>query len=216
MIGLAFTHATSRMKSPGSNREFFGTNPICFTAPMESEEPFCFDSAPTPIPFHKIKHHRETGSPLPAGSAADEHGNATTDPLKAAQLLPIGDYKGFGWAMMVDILSGLLSGMPVGRDISKMYGDLSEKRRLGQFFGAIRIDAFQPPDVFKKRLQTLAGEIRREPKQHESSENLVPGDPEKKMMKKRLEEGIPAGSSEMKKLNEIAAKFQISSVEVLP
>lgn len=216
MIGLAFTHATSRMKSPGSNREFFGTNPICFTAPMESEDPFCFDSSPTPVPFHKIKHHRETDSPLPTGSAADKYGNETTDPHKASQLLPIGDYKGFGWAMMVDILSGLLSGMPVGRNISKMYdSSFSKKRFLGHFFGAIRIDVFESPEIFKKRLQTLTEEVRREPKLDESSENMAPGDPEKKMMKKRLEEGIPASKQELEKLNMIAKKYEIQPVKII-
>ncbi len=216
MIGLAFTHATSRMKSPGSNREFFGTNPICFTAPMETEDPFCFDSAPTPIPFHKIMHHRETGSPMPRGSAADKYGNETIDPLKAVQLLPIGDYKGFGWAIMVDILCGLLSGMPVGRDISKMYGDpLSQKRFLGECYGAIRIDVFESPDIFKKRIQKLAEEVRREPKLEKTSENMVPGDPEKKTMKKRLEEGIPVDKHELEKLNMIARKFEIHPVKII-
>ncbi len=216
MIGLAFTHATSRMKSPGSNREFFGTNPLCFTAPMESEEPFCFDSAPTPIPFHKVKHNRETNSPLPTGSAADKYGNVTTDPHKAAQLLPIGDYKGFGLAMMVDILCGLLSGMSVGRDISKMYDDsLTEKRFLGQFFGALRIDAFESPEIFKNRLQQLAEAIRNEPKLDESSENMVPGDPEKKMMKERIAEGIPVDKLELERLNMIAGRFGVPPVEII-
>ena len=215
MIGLAFTHATSRMKSPGSNREFFGTNPICFAAPMESEGPYCFDAAPTPIPFHKIIHHRETNSPLPGGSAADKYGNETPDPHQAAQLLPIGDYKGFGWAFMVDILSGLLSGMPVGRDVSKMYADLSEKRYLGQFFGALRIDVFQAPEIFKKRLQKLAEDVRNEPKQNETSVNMVPGDPEKKMMKKRLEEGIPVSKDELEKINRIAREYNMPAIKIV-
>ncbi len=118
--------------------------------------------------------------------------------------------------MMVDILSGLLSGMPVGRNISKMYDDsLSEKRFLGHFFGAIRIDVFESPDIFKKRLQKLAEEIRREPKLDENSENMIPGDPEKKMMKKRLEEGIPINKDELEKLNAIAKKFGIQPVKIL-
>lgn len=212
MIGLAFTHATSRMKSPGSSREFFGTNPICFAAPMASEEPYCFDSAPTPLPFHKIMHHRQASLPLPRGSAADQYGNETTDPHRVSQLLPIGDYKGFGWAMTVDVLTGLLSGMPVGRNISKMYDDpLSEKRYLGQFFGAIRIDVFESPEVFKKRLQKLAEDIRGEPKLNEDSENMVPGDPEKKTMKRRLEEGIPISDHDLQKFNSLA-----ESIEILP
>ena len=151
---------------------------------------------------------------MPAGSAADKYGNATTDPHKAAQLLPIGDYKGFGWAMMVDILSGLLSGMPVGRNISKMYGDLSEKRLLGQFFGAIRIDVFQDPVIFKSRLQKLAEEIRNEPKINRDSENMAPGDPEKKMMSKRLKEGIPVNKHEMERFDDIAKRYNMRSLKI--
>ncbi len=212
MIGWAFTHATARMKSPGSNREYFGTNPICFAAPMESEEPFCFDAAPTPIPFHKILHHRETDSPLPEGSAADEQGIEITNPHRATQLLPIGDYKGFGWAIMVDILSSLLSGMPGGRGVSKMYGDMSEKRYLGHFFGALRIDVFESPEVFKERLQKLADSVRNEPRLNRESENLMPGDPEKIMMRKRLKEGIPIAEHEMKKLNQVFKEYGIQTI----
>lgn len=201
MIGLGFTHATSRMKSPGSNREYFGTNPLCFTAPMEKEAPFCFDSSPTKIPFHKIFHHREAGTQLPVGSAADRSGLETTDPLKAVQLLPIGDYKGFGWSMMVDILSGLLSGMPVGKDVTQMYGDLSQKRYLGHFFGCIRVDVFQPIKKFKIRLQELAEKIRREPIKDEEALNMIPGDPEKKFMKDRITNGIPIKEEDFNTLN---------------
>ena len=113
MIGLAFTHATSKMRSANGVRPFFGTNPICFTAPMLNEEPFCFDSAPTPITANRVNQHREAGMALPERCAADQHGVETTDPMQAVQLLPIGDYKGFGWSIVVDILCGLMSGMPV-------------------------------------------------------------------------------------------------------
>ena len=203
MIGLGFTHATPRMKSPSSKREFFGTNPLCFTAPMEKEDPFCFDSSPTMIPFHKIFHHRETQTELPEGSAADVEGKETTDPFKAIQLLPIGDYKGFGWSMMVDILAGLLSGMPVGKDVSQMYGDITQKRYLGHFFGCIRVDVFQPVKKFKSRLQELAEKVRKEPKKDEESLNMVPGDPEKKCMEIRLKKGIPINNKDLDKINKL-------------
>jgi ureidoglycolate dehydrogenase (NAD+) len=212
MIGLGFTHATPKMKSPGSNREFFGTNPLCFTAPMEKEAPFCFDSSPTLIPFHKILNYRESNERLPIGSAADSKGMETLDPHQAIQLLPIGDYKGFGWSMMVDILSGLLSGMPVGKDVSQMYGDIAQKRYLGHFFGAIRIDAFQPLDNFKKRLQILADEVRKEPKKDSSSVNMIPGDPEKISMEERKKYGIPINNSDLLKLNNVGIKYINSKI----
>jgi len=209
MIGIGFTHATSKMKAPGSNESFFGTNPMCFTAPISNDQVFCFDSAPTSIPFHKVIHHKETNEPLPSGAAADKDGNETTNPQEATQLLPIGDYKGFGLAMVADIFSGLLSGMPAGREVSKMYGDMSQKRYLGHFFGAIKIDVFEKPEIFKKRLQSLSDEIRNLPLMNDESNNYVPGDIENIIFKKRVLGGIPLRESELKKLIILSKKYDL-------
>jgi len=215
MIGLGFTHATSRMMAPGSYEEFFGTNPMCIAAPMQDEEPFCYDSAPTAVPFHKILHHRELDQTLPDNVAADVNGNVTTDPHLATQLLPIGGYKGFGLSMIADIFSGLLSGMPVGREVTKMYGDMSEKRRLGQFFGAISIESFQEVSFFKKRLALLSKAIRMLPLQSSDSVNYAPGDKEKLIVKERLLAGIPLSSPELDKLNNLAEKYNIEKIIIL-
>ena len=82
--------------------------------------------------FNAVKAAAAAGKTLPPGLVADADGNETTDPTKAEQLLPIGDYKGFGLSMMVDILCAVLSGMPNGNNVSKMFGDpMSKKRELG-------------------------------------------------------------------------------------
>jgi ureidoglycolate dehydrogenase (NAD+) len=211
MIGLAFTHATSKVRTPGSSLPFVGTNPLCMTAPMLSEEPYCFDAAPTPITSNRLKQYREDGELLPAGSAADADGQETRDADDAVMLLPIGDYKGFGWAMMVDILCGLLTGMPVGQDISNMYGDpISKKRDLGHFFGAIRIDTFEDPQVFKQRLQDMAEQVRALPRRHPDKPVMVAGDPEKRAKSERLAHGIPIKPIELQQFEEVANRLQIT------
>lgn len=210
MIGFAYTHASSKVRTPNSNRPFFGTNPLCFAAPMLSEGPFCFDSAPTPITSNKVKQQREDGAPLPPNSAANKDGNETRDPNLAEQLLPIGDYKGFGLAIMVDVLCGLLSGMPVGQGISSMYGDpLSKKRYLGQFYGALRIDVFENPERFKQRLQELAEQVRREPRVNPSIPVQAPGDPEKTKEADRGKNGIPVKPLDLQRFNELADRLGI-------
>jgi LDH2 family malate/lactate/ureidoglycolate dehydrogenase len=213
MIGYATTHGTANTKSPKSIRPFFGNNPICVAAPMADEHPFCFDAAMTPITFNKVKQHRDTGEPLPPGTAADEDGIETHDPHEVDQLRYIGDYKGFGLAMANDILSGLLSGMPVGRDISSMFNDpLSQERKLGHYVSAIRIDAFCDPDDFKQRLQTLAQDVRNEPRVDEDDPVQIPGDPEKRARKKRNEEGIPIPGHDLKRFDRIAEEFDIEPI----
>ena len=210
MIGLALTHATSRLMSPGSNRPFFGNNPICLAAPMLNEPPFCFDAALTPFSFNKVRQYNEENRMLPPRVCADQYGHPTQDPKKAEQLLPIGSYKGFGLSMVVDILCGLLTGMPVGRSISNMYNDpLSKKRYLGHFFLALRIDDFVDPEDFKDRLQGLADDVRREPRLNPEVPVLVPGDPEKAHEEERRREGIPISPVDMERLHALARDLGI-------
>lgn len=198
MIGLVFTHATARVKSPRSNRAFFGNNPICFVAPMADEAPFCFDAATTGITFNAVRAAAVDGRLVGPGLVADAHGIETTDPTKAEQLLPIGDYKGFGLSMMVDILCAVLTGMPSGNQVSQMFGSpMSEKRQLGHFFCAIKIAAFRDVVDFKNDLQNLASRLRAEPTVEPLKQNvLVPGDPEKAIWETRSRNGIPISSHE--------------------
>jgi len=215
MIGFAFTHATARLRSPGGARPFFGNNPICCVAPMQDEGPFCFDAATTSITFNAVKRYAEGGKVLPSGLVADALGRDTTDPNRAEQLIPIGDYKGFGISMMVDLFCALLSGMAGGRDVSRMYGSsMSERRRIGHFFGAIRIDAFQPPHLFKSRLQEMANAVRVEPRINTERSVMVPGDPEKVNEAERKRNGIPMLPDELERYNALARQLQVKELIV--
>jgi len=212
MIGYATTHGTANTRAPNSSEPFFGNNPICVTAPMRNEGPFCFDAAMTPVTFNKVKQHRDTGEELPPGVAADADGNETRDPYEADQLLPIGGYKGFGLSMVGDIMCGLLSGMPTGRNISSMFGDpLSERRRLGHYFSAVRIDAFVDTDEFKQRLQELARGVREQPQAGDEPVK-VPGDPEKAAKAEREENGIPVPEHDLERFNEVAADLDVTPI----
>lgn len=214
MIGLAYTHATARLKTPNAARPYLGTNPICFAAPMANEDPFCFDAAPTAFSFNKVKQYGELGMTLPADVAADKNGKMTLDPSLADQLLPIGDYKGFGLSLMVEILCGLLAGMPTGRDVSSMFGaPLSEKRYLGQFYGAMRIDVFEDVGRFKTRLQQLVDQLRGETRQDASVSIQVAGDPEKAAQREREQNGIPLYANELESLNVLAARLGMEPLQ---
>jgi ureidoglycolate dehydrogenase (NAD+) len=210
MIGAAYTHATPKMRTPNAAATFLGTNPICFAAPMASEGPFCYDGATTLMSANKIRVYAEQGLPLPPACGADEEGNETTAPAQVVQLLPMGDYKGFGLAMMVDILCGLLTGMPAGDRVSDMFNDpLSEQRRLGQFYSALRIDLFEDPALFKARLQELADRIRRQPRRHPHTPVQIPGDPEKACQADRQAHGIPISEKDRQRLDTLATHLAI-------
>ena len=192
MIGLAFTHATPHMLYPEARTPTLGPNALCFTAPIEGEDPFCLDMATTTVTFNKLKMASESGNAIGADWGADEDGAPTTNPDRILHLLPIGGYKGYGLAMMLDIMCGMLSGMPVGRDVSAMYGvPLQQKRELGHFFGAIAIGAFEAVPTFKARMRAYCDAVRGQTMRASNGVAMVAGDPEKEAYKMRRRTGIP-------------------------
>ncbi|MEO0867173.1 MAG: Ldh family oxidoreductase [Cyanobacteria bacterium J06642_11] len=190
-IAFAFTHADALVCSHGGERAYFGTNPICMAAPRQESEPFCLDMAPTPIPWNKLLMYRERGEKFPDPYAADENGNPTDDPNSARSLMPIGGYKGYGLAAMVEVLSGVLTGMPFGRAIPPMYtAPMDKPRHLGQFYLVLRADICQSQTEFETRLQQMTHEIRSEPSKPGERVQLA-NDPQIEIAKHRQKEGIP-------------------------
>jgi ureidoglycolate dehydrogenase (NAD+) len=192
MIGMSFTHADSLIVPTGSKRRFLGNNPVCFTAPSEGEEPICLDMATSVITFNKVLQLREENLMAPTGVGADAAGQETTDPHRIVNLLPVGSYKGYGLSLMVEILCALLTGMPFGPHIPRMYdAPINERRNLGHVFIAMRIDGFVELNSFKKRMKQLCTELRQEPPVDPEVSVQVAGDPEKRISKERTENGIP-------------------------
>lgn len=113
-FGFAFSNSEAYVNAHNTKELFLGTNPFCFSAPMKDEEPFCLDMATSTIPWNKVKNHRRWNKPLSSGWALDENGNETNDPHAAKSLTPIGSYKGFGLAMVIEILC---SGLTLGRSV---------------------------------------------------------------------------------------------------
>lgn len=192
MIGMSFTNTDALIKTYGGKRPFLGNNPICFAAPCKNEEPFCLDMATSVVTFNKIRQLRDAKLFAPSGVGADRQGIETTDANKITMLLPIGGYKGYGLSLMVEILCSLLTGMPYGPHIPKMFeAPMNEKRYLGHFVSAIRIDCFLDKEIFKNRLYELISELRNEPALDSNVAVQVAGDPEKKIAKERIKKGIP-------------------------
>lgn len=203
MIGIAATHTDSLMLSARGKRPFLGTNPISFTFPCEGEEPVCLDMATTQVTFNYIRMAIQKKEKMRRGLAVDKEGRVVIDPEKVAALLPMGDYKGYGLAFVVEILCSLLTNMPYGPYVTSMYkAPISQKRKLGHFFGAINIGKFVKISVFKKRTKQLITELRNEPPFDDNLPVLVPGDPEKKAQAFRSKNGIPLAKETVEKINE--------------
>lgn len=212
MIGMSFTNTDALVKTYAGKRPFLGNNPVCFTVPCAGEGPICLDMATSVITFNKVRQLREARKKAPVGVGADENGIDTTDPDKITMLLPVGGYKGYGLSLIVEILCGLLTGMPYGPHIPKMFeAPMSRKRYLGQFIGAIRIDCFQNVKTFKKRVASMVDELRSEPSLQKGVPVQVAGDPEKKIAAERTRSGIPLTAADIEAFRKVRAEFNIKT-----
>ena len=190
-IGLSFTNADALVKSFNGKHSFFGTNPICFCAPLLNEDPFCLDMATSQVSWNKIKNYRRSDDELEAGWAYEANGKTVTNPHDAKSLSPAGGYKGFGLGMMVEILCAVLSGSVIAKDMMAMFTSPPEAhRRVSHFFMAIDIESFINKELFIQNLTDMVHRLRDEPSISDDHV-MAPGDPEKKTFPIRLKHGIP-------------------------
>jgi len=207
-IGFSFTNADALVKAFGSKDSFFGTNPICFTAPLMNEEPLCLDMATSLVSWNKIKNYRRNDKEIPKNWAFDKNGAPVINPHEASSLSPAGEYKGFGLGMMVDILCAVLGESTISKDIIPMYTSIEKKRDISHFFMALDIEKFLNISVFKTILQNMVNRIRSLPKLNNIDSVMVPGDPEKIKYKKRISKGIPVDNSVLEEFFLISESFK--------
>lgn len=210
MIGIAMTNA-SRQVVPTFGREAkFGTNPLCLAAPALDELPFVLDMATTTAAAGKLEVAARREEPIPLGWALDEKAEPTADPRvaqRARRLLPLGgsrdggSHKGYGLAVLVEILCGVLTG--------NMTALNSNQFPRGHFFGAIRVDAFRPALDFKSDMDRLIRELKSTPPVEGQERVYVAGEIEFETEKGRAVHGIPLHPSILKGLRDVSEKLGV-------
>lgn len=208
MIGIAMTNA-SRQVVPTFGREArFGTNPMCFAVPADKELPFVLDMATTTAAAGKLELAARLEKSIPTGWALDEKAEPTHDPRvaqKARRLLPLGgsrdngSHKGYGLAILVEILCGVLTGT-----LTALNADQDPR---GHFFGAIRVDAFRPVTEFKRDMDRLIRELKSTPPIQGQNRVYVAGEIEFETAEERAERGLPLLPSVLKGLREVSEQL---------
>lgn len=193
MIGMAVTNASRSMRPAQGAQPRLGTNPIAFGAPAGQERPFLLDMATTTVASGKLSLARRLGVPIPAGWAVDAEGKPLTEaPAQRSEAWsqnPLGNtieqggHKGYGLAVMVDILAGVLSG-----------GGFSAQLAGGENMSwtmAVDIAAFRPLAEFKAMMDAMIQELHATPPEPGAARVLVAGDPEFDTEVERQARGIP-------------------------
>lgn len=228
MIGIAMTNANPLVAPTFSKSRLLGTNPIAVAIPAKKQPPFIADFSTTPITRGKLALEARVGNNVDFGYVQDKDGYPSDNPdilKKGGAMLPLGgDYhhgshKGYCLGALVDIFTGVFSGANFGPFIppSIPYLPIPEKQvgvGTGHFFGAFRIDAFQPSDIFKERMDKWIDTFRNAEPIYINQPVQIPGDYEREKESITIKNGIsvlPAIQDELKVIaEEMGIEFEVN------
>jgi len=201
MIGIAGTNALPTMAPWGGVDKIVGLNPLSVAMPVAGRAPLVLDVALGATAHGKIRVFAQKGEPIPDGWAFDADGRPTTDAQAALDGLiqPIGAFKGIGLAMIVGLMSTLLSGAGYGLESGNMTDDAFAGRD-GQFYLALNIAGFEDPDRFATRLAGIVADFEASRRAPGVERIYVPGSLEADIAARHDAEGIPLNAETLRSL----------------
>ncbi|WP_174614458.1 ureidoglycolate dehydrogenase [Virgibacillus ihumii] len=195
VVSMVMTQTDSAVVPFGGAEPYFGTNPVAYGFPARKHKPIILDMATSNVALGKILHAKESGESIPDSWGVDSNGQPVTDPKLVKYLLPVGGPKGYGLALTVDVLSGILTGSEFGTSISSMYGDYKNYRRLGHVILTINPGLFISKDDFLKNIDLMIDEIHKVQPAEGHNLVMVPGEPEQIKEEELMKKGVPVTES---------------------
>jgi LDH2 family malate/lactate/ureidoglycolate dehydrogenase len=215
-IGIATTNTSALMVPFGAMEPSLGTNPISISVPAgPGKDPVVLDMATSNVARGKIILASKKGESIPEGWAITKDGEPTTDPIKALQgyILPMGP-KGSGLAIIVDILSGVLTGALFGKQIPRMYDD-PEPQQIGHFFGAISVEAFMDMPFFSQRMKEKVDETVNSTPMKGFDRVYMPGEIELEKKRQQESNGIQLPIEIYKELERTGLQYGVEIERIL-
>lgn len=210
LIGITFSNASPGIAPTGSKRPLLGNNPWSISAPTNKEFPITMDIANSIVARGKIRLAAARGESIPVGWALNKYGEPTTDPKEALDdgaILPIGGHKGYGLTLMIEILTGVLTGSGFGLQNAAVMAD--GKRKNGQLFISLDIEKFMEVIEFKDRVDELIEMIKSSPKINENEKIFLPGEIEWSRKLKLKNNRVILNKETYDTLKELALKYHV-------
>jgi ureidoglycolate dehydrogenase (NAD+) len=202
-IGLAVANAIPSVSAPGSRGPVLGSNPFAFAAPSAHQGDMVLDISTAAVAGGKIMVAAAKGEPVPDGWLVDNRGEPTSDPNLFLQLqaflTPMAGHKGYGLALMIEILSGGLSGGALREKIGSFVDAPGTAADYSHAFLAINPGVFLGGSAFAGRMDDLFAGIRRLPSSRGVASIKIPGEIEQTRRREALASGIelPADVAEV-------------------
>jgi LDH2 family malate/lactate/ureidoglycolate dehydrogenase len=207
-VGFLSTNASPAMAPWGGRKKTVGTNPWSWALPAGSYPPMMLDIANTGVARGKIYLAKQKGQRIPEGWAINASGAPTTDPAEAIDgiILPMAQHKGYAIALMMDMLSGVLTGSGFGAEVAGPY-QAERRSRAGQMMIALNIEAMQPLTEFNARVEALIAQIKAVPLAQGFDEVFYPGEIEARNDAKNRREGLLLPDDTLTDLKKVADEY---------
>jgi len=205
LVGIVMSNAAPAMSPWGGAEAFFGTNPLSIAVPSgEDKGVVVLDMSSTLVARGKIRKAERSKEEIPLGWAFDEEGSPTTDADRALKgtLMPIGGAKGYGLALMIDIIAGLLSGASYGPGVITFH-ELKGPTGVGVFTLALDIERFMPFKRFQELIGGHLASIKSSRKAKGVLRIYLPGEIEEEKELETRRRGVEIASASVEKLNKL-------------
>jgi LDH2 family malate/lactate/ureidoglycolate dehydrogenase len=209
-VAFLSTNASPAMAPWGGRKKTVGTNPWSWACPAGSHAPMVLDIANTGVARGKIYLAKQKGLPIPEGWAINAAGAPTTDPAEAIDgiILPMAQHKGYAIALMMDMLSGVLTGSGFGSEIAGPY-QAERRSRAGQLMIALNIESMQPMAEFNARMDALIAQVKGVPLAQGFDEVFYPGEIEARNDAKNRQEGLLLPEDTVTDLKKVAGEYDL-------
>ncbi|MCC7500009.1 MAG: Ldh family oxidoreductase [Bryobacterales bacterium] len=215
LLAIVTCNASASVFPWQGRQKRFGTNPICMSVPG-APQVWLLDMATTTVAMGRLYKAEITGeNEIPAGWAMDEEGRPTTSTAAAfaGSLMPLGGYKGYGLAMMAEILCAVLSGGVFGPDIANVRKK-EQPNRVSQSFLAIDVSRFAPLDEFQRRMEAYVSLMKSAAPAAGYDKVLVAGEPEWHCDAERRAGGIRLSKPLWERMAAMAARHAVPVPEI--
>jgi LDH2 family malate/lactate/ureidoglycolate dehydrogenase len=194
MVGIAMSNADPNMVVPGARGHIIGNNPVAYAVPAGEEHPILLDIALSAVAAGKILGMKALGQAIPDSWLTDADGLPTSEVgewPKSGSMLPMAGHKGYGIALLIEVLAGALTGAGMLSEVKSWILQSKDVSHLGQAFIVINVGAIIPIEHFQQRVDQIIGELRESPKAKGSERVYVPGEIEWGKREDALKNGIP-------------------------
>jgi len=212
-IGLATSNSVPHVAAYGGIPAVLGTNPFAFGVPTKDGQSVLVDFSTSASAGSMIMKALEQKKNIPEGIVIDDEGNSIVDPMLASKgtLLPFGGAKGFCMGLMVEILSGVITGAGISHGVASMFKDFSRAQNVGHLLMAMDISKIMPLEDYYSRMSQLITFIKESKKMKGFDEILIPGERRWRYFEKQKQEGIQLDKKTIDALNELTKELGVAT-----